>query len=82
MRVSERVGVTSSRPDLHNIAQFLHAKGADFIVLDQPDMNTTTKTGKLLFSILGAIAEFERDLINERAAEGKASKLALGGGVE
>ena len=67
-----------STPDLHIIAQALHTKGAGFIVLDQPDMNTTTKTGKLLFSILGAIAEFERDLINERAAEGRIKAMEQG----
>ncbi|WP_369073686.1 recombinase family protein [Paenibacillus alginolyticus] len=27
-------------------------------------------TGKLMFTIVGAIAEFEKDLINERTAEG------------
>ena len=39
------------------------------MVLDQ-DINTTTPTGKLMFTMVGAFAEFERDLINERCREG------------
>lgn len=41
------------------------------MILDQPEMDTTKRTGKLLFTLLGAIAEVERDLINERATEGR-----------
>ena len=38
------------------------------MVLDQK-IDTSSPTGRLLFHILAAIGEFERDLINERAAE-------------
>jgi DNA invertase Pin-like site-specific DNA recombinase len=34
-------------------------------VLDQA-IDTTTPTGRLLFNMLGAIAQFERELIRER----------------
>ncbi len=44
-------------------------KEADLIVLDQK-IDTTTPTGRLTFHLLGAVAEFERDLINERRNEG------------
>lgn len=64
--------------DLHKIAQSLQEKGVDLVVLDQRDLNTTTRTGKLLFTLLGAIAEFERDLISERAAEGRAKAMERG----
>ncbi|WP_074634092.1 MULTISPECIES: recombinase family protein [Nitrosospira] len=30
-------------------------------------MNTTTTSGKLVFHIMGALAEFERALISERS---------------
>ena len=39
------------------------------MVLDQA-IDTTTPSGRLLFHVLGAIAEFERDLIRERTRAG------------
>ena len=38
-------------------------------MLDQK-IDTTTPTGRLTFHLLGAVAEFERDLITERRNEG------------
>ena len=40
-------------------------------MLDRAGIDTTTPTGKLMFNILGSIAEFERDLINARTDEGR-----------
>ena len=55
--------------DLQNIAKFLEDKNVDLKVIQQ-NIYTTTPAGRLLFTMLGAIAEFERDLINERVREG------------
>ena len=55
--------------DLANIAKELEHKGVDLVVLDQ-QIDTSTPTGKLMFNMIGAFAEFERDLINERCKEG------------
>lgn len=55
--------------DLHNIVKFLQDKDVDLKVLHQ-NIDTTSPAGRLLFIMLGAIAEFERDLINERVREG------------
>lgn len=60
-----------SMGDLWAIVRQLEAKGVAFKVLDQEGMDTSSATGKLLFNILGSIAEFERDLINARTAEGR-----------
>jgi len=64
--------------DLHTIARRLEEKGVDLRVLDQPELDTTSKTGKLLFSLLGAVGEFERALILERTQEGRNIAKAKG----
>ena len=61
--------------DLHEFAKFLQEKDVGLKVLHQ-NIDTTSPAGRLLFTMLGAIAEFERDLINERVREGiEAAKL-------
>jgi DNA invertase Pin-like site-specific DNA recombinase len=55
--------------DLADIAKQLENKGVDLVVLDQ-QIDTSTATGKLMFNMIGASAQFERDLINERCKEG------------
>jgi DNA invertase Pin-like site-specific DNA recombinase len=55
--------------DLASIADTLARKGVGFVVLDQP-IDTTTPTGRLIYNVLGAIAEFERELIAERRMDG------------
>lgn len=51
------------------LARELEALGVDLVVLDQA-IDTTTPAGRLLFHVLAAIAEFERDLIRERVVAG------------
>jgi DNA invertase Pin-like site-specific DNA recombinase len=58
-----------SVPDLHAIAQELQAKGVDLVATEQ-SIDTTSPTGRLMFTMLGAIAEFETDLRRERQLEG------------
>ena len=59
-----------STQDLHNLLATLEAKGVGFRCLAQAGVDTTTPTGKLTLSILGAVAAFEADLRAERQAEG------------
>jgi DNA invertase Pin-like site-specific DNA recombinase len=51
--------------DLLGTIQHLEAVGVD-LYLDQQHLDTTTPTGKLLFQITGAFAEFERSMIRQR----------------
>jgi DNA invertase Pin-like site-specific DNA recombinase len=51
--------------------------GVGLVVLDQ-SIDTTTPSGKLLFHVLGSIAEFERDLIRERTRAGLAAARRRG----
>ena len=46
-------------------------------VLDQA-IDTATSTGRLMFNMLGAIAQFERELMLERQREGVAKAKAEG----
>jgi DNA invertase Pin-like site-specific DNA recombinase len=54
---------------LTSLAAELEALDVDLVVLDQA-IDTSTPAGRLLFHVLGSIAEFERDLIRERTAAG------------
>ena len=54
---------------LTTVARELEALGIDLVVVDQA-IDTSTPSGRLLFNVLGSIAEFERDLIRERTAAG------------
>lgn len=50
----------------------LRAAGVDLIVLDQ-GIDTSNPAGRLFFHIVGAMAEFERDLISDRTKDGLAA---------
>jgi DNA invertase Pin-like site-specific DNA recombinase len=66
-----------SVPHLCEIGKRLDAKGVGLKVLDQA-IDTTTPTGRLMFNMLGAIAQFERELIRERMIVGIAKAKAEG----
>jgi len=53
------------------------ALGIALVVLDQ-SIDTATPSGRLLFHVLGSIAEFERDLIRERTRAGLAAARRRG----
>jgi DNA invertase Pin-like site-specific DNA recombinase len=55
----------------------LRARGVGFASLSEA-MDTTTPQGKLLFHMMGALAEFERTLIVERTAAGRAAAMKRG----
>ena len=55
--------------DLLRTIQDLEAVGVD-LYLDQQHLDTTTPTGKLLFQVTGAFAEFERSMIRQRVNAG------------
>jgi DNA invertase Pin-like site-specific DNA recombinase len=67
-----------SMGDLGVIAKKLKEKSVGLVALDQPAIDTTTATGELIFNVLGAVASFERSLINERTAEGRAKAMSKG----
>ena len=48
----------------------LAEKGVAFKVVDDPTIDTTSRTGKLVMGILSLIAEFENDIRRERQMDG------------
>jgi DNA invertase Pin-like site-specific DNA recombinase len=71
----DRVG--RSLIDLLGTIQHLQAVDVD-LYLDQQNIDTTTPTGKLLFQVTGAFAEFERSMIQQRVKAGLKRALAQG----
>lgn len=64
--------------DLHQIIAKLAEKGVAFRVLQQSGIDTSTSTGKLLLTMLGAVAEFEADIRAERQRDGIEAARARG----
>ena len=59
-----------STSDLYRIVSSLAEKGVQFKVVDDPSIDTTSRTGKLIMGILALIAEFENDIRHERQMDG------------
>ena len=59
-----------STSDLYRIVSTLADKGVAFKVIDDPSIDTSSRTGKLIMGILALIAEFENDIRRERQMDG------------
>ena len=55
-----------STSDLYRIVSLLAEKGVSFNEVDDPSIDTSSRTGKLVMGILALIAEFENDIRRER----------------
>jgi len=66
-----------SLKQLVNVLEDLGARGVGFRCL-APVIDTTTPEGRLLYSITGAFAEFERAIIQQRTRAGLKAALARG----
>jgi DNA invertase Pin-like site-specific DNA recombinase len=67
----------SSR-DLHNIIHELDGLSCGFVSLGESWCDTTTSAGRLMLTIMGGIAQFERELIRARTDEGIERAKRLG----
>ncbi|MDO5440566.1 MAG: recombinase family protein [Erysipelotrichaceae bacterium] len=67
-----------SLSNLISLIEQLNNKGVKFKSLKEGDIDTTTPQGKLVFSIFSSLAEFERETIKQRQAEGIAIAKANG----
>jgi DNA invertase Pin-like site-specific DNA recombinase len=67
-----------STRDLLNIMAMIAEKKAGFRSLADTWADTTTAHGRLMLTVLGGLAEFERELIRARTSEGRARAVANG----
>jgi DNA invertase Pin-like site-specific DNA recombinase len=67
-----------STRDLLNTLAAIADRKAGFRSLGDTWADTTTSDGRLMLTVLGGLAEFERDLIRVRTGEGRAWAVARG----
>ena len=66
-----------STKDLIELVEFFEQKDVHLISLKE-SIDTGTPTGKLLFTLMSALAQFERDVIADRTREGLKAARARG----
>lgn len=66
-----------STHDLLNLLELFNSKGVNLVSLKER-LDTTTPTGKFFYTIISAIAQFERDIIVDRTNEGLKAARARG----
>ena len=66
-----------STKDLIELTELFEKKGVHLVSLKE-SIDTSTSTGKLLFTLMSAIAQFERDVITDRTKEGLRSARVRG----
>jgi DNA invertase Pin-like site-specific DNA recombinase len=67
-----------STRDLLNVLAVVSDKGAGFRSLADTWADTTTAHGRLMLTVLGGLAEFERELIRARTDDGRKRAMARG----
>lgn len=66
-----------STRDLIELVELFQKKGVQLVSLKE-SIDTSSSTGKLLFTIMSALAQFERDVIADRTREGLQAARARG----
>jgi len=69
--------VARSVVNLYNLMEDLQRWGVSIEMIDQP-IDTSTSSGKFTLAVIGAVAEFERELISDRTKDGLKRAKAQG----
>ena len=75
--IESRSRLGRSTKDLIELTDLFHKQEANLVSLKE-SIDTNTSTGKLLFTLMSAIAQFERDVIADRTREGLRSARSRG----
>jgi DNA invertase Pin-like site-specific DNA recombinase len=78
LMVTRLYRLARSTRDLLNTLAAITSKKAGFKSLGDTWADTTTAHGRLMLTVLGGLAEFERELIRARTGEGRARAVARG----
>ena len=68
--VTDLTRLSRSTKDLFSLVEQIEKKGANIKSLKENWLDTTTPQGKLMFTLMAGINQFERDLISQRTIEG------------
>lgn len=70
--------IMRSLPALYTDLTELSASGVTVVCLDQGTLDLASPQGKLIISVMGAVAEWERDIISDRTKAALEAKRAQG----
>jgi len=76
--VTDLTRISRSTKDLISLVDDLGNRGINIKSLKESWLDTATAQGKLMFTIIAGLSQFERDLISERTKEGLRSARARG----
>jgi DNA invertase Pin-like site-specific DNA recombinase len=76
--VSKTDRFAHSLSDLLKTLEFLEQNYIGFVSVNDSGIDTTTPNGRLVLQILGALAEFERNMINYRTKAGREEVINRG----
>ena len=76
--VTDLTRISRSTKDLIALVEDLGNRGINLKSLKESWLDTATTQGKLMFTIIAGLSQFERDLISERTKEGLKSARARG----
>lgn len=76
--ITDLTRLSRSVKDLFSLVEQIENKGGNIRSLKESWVDTTTPQGKLMFTILAGISQFERDLISQRTKEGLVAARSRG----